>query len=320
MDEASSKYLDNIVMTKLLEEKLEKVAHKPQVLPDEIEKTVFEDFHKIDRYGDVNKKDNSDDLEMISPIISEHDENRTCSIKVYPAENKKASIVMVHGLYEDNREIYSFLLKELNSKGYDVYLMTLPFHYDRTPASGFFSGEFFWSADVSRTQTAYKQAVYELYQFYNYLERDSVLPVFVAGFSMGGAVTLTLLSFFSEIKALWVMNPPFCLYDVVCDSPLFSTIRNNFIDNGYCDHDIKNVFLPLEPQNAEESLIDTDRICMAYSAYDQVIQNCHYRTFREKWNLSHVVEYKAGHLNMLRVPRLAGDIDTFFKSRITDAN
>lgn len=315
MDEASSKYLDTIVMSKLLEERLEKVSHKPQVSPSEIEQELFADLDTAKEAALVNEIHGSSDLELISPVNTTYESNRTCRIKLFPAEQASASIILVHGLYEDNRDIYSFLIKGLNEIGYSVHLMTLPYHFERTPDSSLFSGEYFWSADISRTRSAYKQAVYELYQFYTYLKESSALPVYLSGFSMGAAVSLTLLSLVDDITALFAINPPSGLSDIVWDSPLCRTIKRDFLDHGYSEDDLQRAFASLEPKSQHVSSVDVDRLCLAYALYDQVTEQYHYENIKKEWNLIHTIEYKAGHLNTLRVPRLARDMDTFFKSR-----
>lgn len=315
MDEASSKYLDNIVMSKLLEEKLEKVSHKPQMKASELDEFLFSDFDTLKQEACVESKADSLDLEMSSPVDSLHSENQTFTIKQFPADKSSASIVLVHGLYEDNRDIYSFLIKGLNARGYDIYLMTLPYHFERTPSASEFSGEYFWSADISRTRSAYKQAVYELYQFHRYLKNSSDLPVYLSGFSMGAAVSLTLSTLFPEITALFAINPPAGLTDIVWDSTLCRTIKRDFLSHGYDEDDLKTAFSSMEPKSLHHSGVNVESICLAYAVYDQITELYQYQNIKKSWNLIHTIEYKAGHLNTLRVPRLAQDMDSFFKSR-----
>ncbi len=316
MDEASSKYLDTIVMSKLLEEKLELVSHSSSLADIKTDKSLFADFADLEMSGNVTFKECGTNLELISPIDSPYPENQKCSVVVYPAEKQIASIILTHGLYEDNRDIYSFLIKGLNRAGYTVYQTTLPYHFDRTPESSQFSGEYFWSADISRTKVAFKQAVYELYQLFHHLEQVTGHPVFLSGFSMGASVSLTLAALTDSVPAFFAINPPAGLTDIVWDSPLCRTIKRDLLSSGLTESDLKSAFSDLEPIEIESPIADIETICLAYAEYDQVTEQYQYNNIIEKWKLTHTHKYKAGHLNTLRVPRLANDMDTFFKVRM----
>jgi esterase/lipase len=202
----------------------------------------------------------------------------------------------------------------LNNAGFDVKLLTLPFHYERKPESSLFSGEYFWSADIVCTRNAFRQAVCEMYQIYTWFVKNSDKPIFITGFSMGGAVSLMLTIIYNEIRGLQIINPAAAFSDIVWDSPLCRTIRDDYIKAGYSIEDIQRAFTIFEPVGAKKIDIDRQRINLIYGLYDQVTDLQQYNKLIEKWGLKKVAQFNSGHLNILRVPRLADDITAFFKN------
>ncbi len=245
--------------------------------------------------------------------------NRVSRVACHDAKNPRGTILFVHGLFDDNRDMYGFLFSGILKAGYSVRLMTLPFHHERTPACSRFSGEYFWSADVRRTRQALKQAVYELYQCYNWLQKATDSSVFLAGFSMGATVALTLASLCSQPRGLFAINPAGALSDVVWDSPLCRTIKEDYIAAGYRREEIASVFAAFEPVPRPGRRMSPNRVCLAYALYDEVTRQEQYDAMARTWNPRQKLQYKAGHLNTLRLPRLAEDMTRFFDSLTSTA-
>jgi hypothetical protein len=316
MDEASSRFVDTLSIERLLTDKLEKVHHFPKVQFDDIEGNLFSDFASISCNAEISTNDHIGVMHLVSPIYCDYPQNRFVPVISYDVNNARATIILVHGLFEENRNIYSFLIKGLNCAGYNVKMLTLPFHYERTPVDSLFSGEFFWSADILRTRKAFKQAVYELYQLYTWFTLTLDHPVFITSFSMGAGVSLMLATLCTDIKGLFIINPASALSDIVWDSPLCRTIKEDYFQAGYTIENLKRLYALFEPISADKIATDSENICMVYAQYDMVTEQKHYIKLIEKWKLKNSLSYKAGHLNTLRVPRLADDIVSFFDSRI----
>lgn len=314
MDEASSRFVDRIVIDRLLTEKLGTVHHYPTVPLDLANQDAFGDFRALDPVGSMAVEADGRALVLTSPLACEYVENRVARVLCFNATSPRATILFVHGLFDDNRETYAFMLGGLIKAGYSVRLMTLPFHHERTPASSRFSGEYFWSANVLRTCRALKQAVYELYQCHNWLTQTTRHPVFLAGFSMGATVSLMLAALHSRSRGLFVINPAGALSDIVWDSPLCRTIRDDYMAAGYGREDITKVFAGFDDALARGQRMSSDAICMASAFYDEVTRQDQYDAIANRWNLRHRLRYSAGHLNTLRLPRLAEDMTRFFDS------
>jgi pimeloyl-ACP methyl ester carboxylesterase len=317
MDEASSRFVDQLSMERLLVEKLEKVHHFPKVPFCELEADLFNDFSSIGCNAEISTNYQNGLMQLSSPIFCDYMQNRFVPVISYDVNNARATIILVHGLFEENRDIYSFLIKGLNCAGYNIKMLTLPFHYERKPKDSLFSGEYFWSADIDRTRKAFKQAVYELYQLYTWFTRTLDHPAFVASFSMGAGVSLMLAALFPDIKGLFIINPASALSDIVWDSPLCRTIKEDYFQAGYTIDNLKTLYALFEPISAEKIVTAPENICMVYAQYDMVTEQRHYLQLIEKWKLKNIFSYKAGHLNTLRVPRLADDVASFFDARMS---
>lgn len=313
MDEASSKFVDRLVMEKLLEEKLRKVRHSPEGGMDD--PTSLGDALRMvatSPLPTVSETENG--FRFATPFLSGHPENDHCDVVVHRAEASRGAIVFLHGLFEESRGLYDFLFRNLLRMGFDIYQSTLPYHYSRKPASSSFGGEFFWSANFLRTSAAFRQAVCELHLLERIVAQRTEHPPLVCGFSMGGCVSLLLASLREDLHGVFAINPASTLSGIVWDSPLCSTIKADFLAAGRSVEELRTAFARFEPLGVEHPTLATERIHLCYGIYDQVTSLEQYESFARAWNLANTTALKAGHMNTLRTPRLAGDIADFHDS------
>jgi len=311
MDEASSRFVDQIALERLLGEKLQRVKHLPTADLRELEEAPFAKLVWSEEPPDVRPGIAPGSLLLRSDCPAQSKDEDWYSVFQYEVPNPKGSILLIHGLYEDNRAIYGFLISELNRLSYSVHLTTLPFHYERTPSECEFSGEYFFSANLARTKAAFCQACVELHQCHTWLSSRSAVPVFVVGFSMGGTVALTVAALANSLRGLTVINPAARLGDVIWTSPLCKSIKRDLSDAGYSEDAVRRAIASFDPYLLVEPLTDRNRIQMIYALYDQITLEWQYESLISQWRIPNVHRYKAGHLNTLRVPRLAEDIVGF---------
>ncbi|MEJ6951885.1 alpha/beta hydrolase [Natronospora cellulosivora (SeqCode)] len=317
MNEASSKFVDNIAVEKLLNEKLNKVSHS------------LEESHFTGEY--ISFEDLSNQSIKISNISYTRDEayhfykipsfetnpyyleNNNIYLYRHLSNKPICNILFLHGLYDDNLSNYDYLFRLLNNLGFNVYLMVLPYHFKRKPVDSIFSGEFFLSADIYRTKNAYKQAIYDIEASLQVIDYINSLPTILIGFSMGGSITLRYYSLRNQLlSALFLINPVTNLLKVVWDNSLLVPISNDIKKSGF-DATITQVVLQeLDPCLNLPSDFKNEAIALAYSRYDQIIEEKKYQLFIERAGLENVFSYYAGHLNILRVPKLSKNIFDFF--------
>lgn len=317
MNEASSKFVDKIATEKLLTEKLNRVHHTPDPAWQRFD-TSLEDikvlngelpgFTQIQQNGFI-------DISFESIIKTGYAENDVVSIRKFPAPNATGDVIFVHGLYEENREIYNFFISQLNQQHLNVYVLTLPYHYERRPASSAFSGEFYFSGDAYRNTVAFKQAVCDVTSFYRFLKRNTGHAVWLTGFSMGGGVGLTIAGLM-DIDGLFAINPVCNIAHLVWTSSLFSPVKKNLMTAGLDQQDISELYGDFEPLGFTPPKTPTNRIVLGIGLYDQINDPNNYDLLRDTWALENTIRYKAGHLNILRVPKLAHDVARFYFGKI----
>lgn len=300
MDRASSIFLDKFAVDKLLSDKLEQVSHKPG---GKITTPLFGELENIEiDHDDFNMTDNK------ITFSSGYDR---CVVDIYNSDNAKGHIIFVHGLYEDNKDIYKFLFSMLNKAGYTVYLLNLPHHYERKETLSLFSGEYFWSADFKRTREAFRQAVFDLYKFFLYLGSKNGSNPDICGFSMGAAVVFNLASRIELKCGITLLNTVTNLSEQSWKSDLWRTIKRDFIRSGYTIEDIAECFKEMCPSGFEKIKTPVKSFYFLNGEFDQIVKLERTYEFFLKWSSIKRDILKCGHLNMLRVPKLANIIDKF---------
>ncbi|AUG58318.1 alpha/beta hydrolase [Acetivibrio saccincola] len=324
MNEASSKFVDNIAMEKIKSEKLFKVSHSPvnsYFIYDELSLANISS-KKIDistlKYG---KAPGGYDVIEIPSFYTTlpYKENNTIYLYSSYCDDSIGNILFVHGLYDEHLLNYTFLVRMLNELKFNVFIMILPYHYKRKPKNSLFSGEYFLSADVYRTKKAFIQSVYDVEACVQFINHANEKPLLLVGFSMGGFVTLKYYvikdgtnAIENRIKGIVLINPVGSLQRLVWESDILESIRNDLRKHKWNEKATEAVFEEVEIFNGTYTDVDFESVALLYSIYDQLIEEEKYKSFIEKTNVKNVSLYHAGHLNILRVPKLSKDIYNFF--------
>lgn len=318
MNEASSKFVDQFALEKLLHEKLLKVHHSPLSSSFKKEESFFSDFNRAE--FDTSKMTSFQSgpayqvVKAPSPLMTEdHPENNEIYLHFHPADEGVGNILFVHGLFDDNITNYNYLIQLLNEAGFNVFLFVLPYHYQRKPKESLFSGEFFWSADLFRSQHAAKQAVYDLKFAVRMVRHLSTLPTIVTGFSMGGNVSLRYFLLEEMADGLFLINPVTRLSQLIWESPLLCSVQKDLESAGYDLEKAEQYFQALDPVQNIGCRPFKKPVAMGFSIYDQIISQKMYQDFIAKFDFARVIPYNTGHLNILRVPKLASDISQYFQ-------
>ena len=128
---------------------------------------------------------------------------------------------------------------------------------------------------------------------------------------MGGGITLTLACTV-KLDGLFVINPVSNITSLVWNSKLFSPVKNDFESSGLNYNNVKSKFKDFEPLDRDKLSTPLNQIAIGSSIYDQINDPENYELLVNKWDMENVFKYKAGHLNILRVPKLSNDIDKLF--------
>jgi pimeloyl-ACP methyl ester carboxylesterase len=315
MNEASSKFVDNLALERLIT-KISQVRHSPDRSVFVREETPF---HWIEHYhldiSAVSARGNNQTKWFEIPSLntaSPYPENDTVYLYYYPASNPSGNVLLLHGLFDDNMFNYAYLIKLLNEVNFNVFFMVLPYHLQRKPAASSFSGEYFLSADIYRFQRAFQQAVYDIEASLQWIQHYNEFPTILAGFSMGGAVAFRYSILRKRAIGTFLINPVTDLSGILWDNPLLITVGQDLQNSGFDMKTSAAIFKELDPCENLRSDFNGRNIAMIYSLYDQIIAEDKNKMFIQRTGIQNVHRYHAGHLNILRVPKLAMDIRDFF--------
>lgn len=140
----------------------------------------------------------------------------------------RSTVIAIHGfsadLYHFNE--WFFAIPWLYKAGFDVLLVTLPFHGMRQSTFSPFSGSGFFSGGTNRINEAFAQAIFDLRIFMDTLFAEGVPQIGATGMSLGG-LTTSLLASADERLAFAIPNVPVVsLADLVLEwEPISSFVR-----------------------------------------------------------------------------------------------
>lgn len=319
MNESSSKFVDNLALERLLNEKISKVSHSPVNSKFGPEENLFHNLGKktLDLSAvQPQESGNSRWFEIPSFEASPHyPENNTIYLHDYPAPVSDGNILLLHGLFDDNMFNYAYLIRLLNELKFNVFFMVQPYHFQRKPAASIFSGEYFFSADIYRTQNALKQAIYDIEACLQFIGHHNALPTLLAGFSMGGTVSFRYYLLTNQTIGTFLINPVTDLTRVIWDNPLLVAIGRDLQISGFDPDRCAAIFKELDPCKNLARWGNLPNLMAVYSKYDQIIDEQKNKLFIEQTGIQNMFSYHAGHLNILRVPKLANDIRHFFEKQ-----
>lgn len=315
MNEASSKFVDNLALERLIT-KISQVHHSPNLSVFVREEMPF---HPVEKYhldiSAVRVQENNQATWFEIPsweAASPYPENDTVYLYHYPASTPGGNVLLLHGLFDDNMFNYAYLIKLLNEVNFNVFFMILPYHLHRKPAASSFSGEYFLSTDIYRFQHAFQQAVYDIEASLQWIQHYNTLPTILAGFSMGGAVSFRYSILKKQAIGTFLINPVTDLSGILWDNPLLITVGQDLQNSGFDMKISAAIFKELDPCENLNPDFDGRNIAMIYSLYDQIIAESKNKMFIKRTGIQNIHMYHAGHLNILRVPKLAMDIRAFF--------
>ncbi|HEX2954109.1 MAG TPA: alpha/beta fold hydrolase [Bacillota bacterium] len=324
MNELSSKFVDQFALEKMLQEKLTKVHHSPLKSYFKSDQSSLDDFVAV-RTDSTNLALDRDEgsyrlITLPSSLPTEaYPENNEIYLHYHPVPEANGNILWVHGLYDDNIQNYNYIIQLLNESAFNVYIFILPFHFERKPSASLYSGEYYWSADLFRSQYAAKQAIFDLKTAVGFIRNISPLPTVIAGFSMGGNVSLRYFLMEDRADGLFLINPVTRLSQLIWESPLLRSVRGDLESAGYDLHQVEQLFQRLDPVKNIHYPPLRKPVALGYSVYDQIVGHAMYLEFVQKFRFETTIAYNAGHLNILRVPKLANDIGQYFDSVVEGA-
>jgi hypothetical protein len=228
-----------------------------------------------------------------------HRRNRTAHARFWRHHGApRPALVAIHGFSADPYWLneWFFDLPSFYRMGFDVLLVTLPFHGRRREPLAPFSGHGFF-AGLQRMNEAFAQTVHDLRVFDRFLRADHGSPaVGVTGVSLGG-YTAALYAALEPGLAFSVPNVPLVsVADLVLEwRPLGPVVRALLRRSGRRLADVRR-FLAVHSPLTWPAAIPRERLMVIGGAGDRMAPPKHARLLWDHWGRPRVHWFRGSHL------------------------
>lgn len=170
-----------------------------------------------------------------------------------PAERTERvpTVVMLHSLGIRRPELEMGLARELVQHGIAVFLMTLPYHMQRTPP-GYGSGDLILAGDVGLLREAGIQATWDVRRAIDWLQRQPETDperIALVGISLGAILGATALASEPRMQSAVLILGGADLAHVLWDSVLAIRARTRLRRAGYTLERLREELASIEPLN-----------------------------------------------------------------------
>jgi hypothetical protein len=122
----------------------------------------------------------------------------------------RATVLALHGFTMGTPGVDAHVLMASRwfELGFDVALLALPFHGPRCPSAARYSGEYFGTWNVGRTNEAVRQAVHDIHLVKTWLAAETTRPVGLLGLSLGGYLAALMAGLCDDLAFVIPLVPP----------------------------------------------------------------------------------------------------------------
>jgi pimeloyl-ACP methyl ester carboxylesterase len=210
----------------------------------------------------------------------------------------RSTVIAIHGfsadLYHFNE--WFFAIPWLYQAGFDVLLVTLPFHGMRQSALSPFSGAGFFAGGTNRINEAFAQAVFDLRIFMDVLFDDGAPQIGVTGMSLGG-LTTSLLASADDRLAFAIPNVPVVsIADLVLEwEPISSFVRAALGAVGKDIRTARQMLAPSSPLSYAPKL-PPERLFIIGGVGDRLAPPRHARLLWDHWGRPRLHWFPGSHV------------------------
>ncbi|MCB9729596.1 MAG: alpha/beta fold hydrolase [Deltaproteobacteria bacterium] len=211
----------------------------------------------------------------------------------------RPTLIAIHGFTADPYWLneWFFSLPAFYEAGYDVLLMTLPFHGQRRELSAPFSGHGFFAGGINRLNEAFGQAICDLRVLVDFLLEERGAPqVGVTGVSLGG-YTAALAATVEPRLAFAVPNVPVAsLVDLVLEwHPVSALVHSLVAVTGWSIGQLRELLAVHSPLTWRP-VIDQERLMVIGGVADRFAPPKHTRLLWEHWDRCRLHWFPGSHL------------------------
>jgi alpha-beta hydrolase superfamily lysophospholipase len=256
--------------------------------------TVYQPYHRSDPVAAEN-------VTAADKILVEH--------WIHERQRGRGTVVALHGFSMGYPRIDAFALfaAQCFGAGFDVALLTLPFHGPRTPSDARFSGERFAIPHVARLNEAVRQAIYEIHVVTGWLRQETGAPVGLLGLSLGGYLAALMAGLRPDLDFVIPMVPPVCIGDLAWR--FFS--RSRYYRSGrsaaFSHEELRAMYRVHSPLTYARC-VDKNRLLILAGRGDQIVPPEHPHALWQHWGEPEIYWFSGSHLAPFRRGLLVGKI------------
>lgn len=235
-------------------------------------------------------------LAFPSPFRSQIPENNQVRVRVYlpTGLSDPPMLIVLHGVWRPNQLVENRLGRDLARLGIGTAIMTLPYHWERSPR-GVPSGAYFLSPNALLTAEAYRQGLLDVRALAAIL-RHRHRRVGIFGISLGGVmahVAMALEPFQVGISLLAGAN---CA-GIVWEGSLTRHLREALVRSGIRLAELTRLWASGNPIHYARA-VKTNRILMINGLYDGVVPRRFTLELWEALGRPSIRWYPTGHSNI----------------------
>jgi alpha/beta hydrolase family protein len=226
---------------------------------------------------------------------------------MHAGQRPVATVVGLHGFSMGYPRMDAFALfaAPCFRAGFDVALVTLPFHGPRTPADARFSGERFAAPHVMRLNEAVRQAIYEIHVLVGWLRAQSGAPVGLLGLSLGGYLAALMAGLTTSLDFVIPMVPPVCMGDLAWR--FASQSRQRAEATAFSRDQMRAAYRVHSPLTYPRQ-VEKERILVIAGRGDRIVPPEHPYTLWRHWGEPAIHWFSGSHLAPFRRARLAAAV------------
>jgi len=229
---------------------------------------------------------------------------------MHASDRPRATMLALHGFTMGWPRIDAHVLmaERWFALGFDVALMTLPFHGARASATCRYSGERFASWHAGRLNEAVRQSVHDASLVMRWLG-EARGPVGVLGVSLGGYVAALLAAHHRDLAFVIPVVPAVCLADL--PSRLFPLSRRGRAGMAppLAVDELRDAYRAHSPLSYGLA-VPRERVFLVAARADGITMASHAQRLWEHWDHPEALWFDGGHVSPFHRSRIAAAIES----------
>ncbi len=255
--------------------------------------------------------------EPLNPALADTYNKHSRNLRAYALhmrhEQPRPTLLYIHGQSLDNYRVNSwwFSLTELYDQGYDVLMMTLPFHGPRADIEHPVSGIGFYTNGLAGTNEAMLQGIYDARIWLDYLFEHGAPQVGVSGVSLGGYLSALLACVDDRLSFAIPNSPVVAPVDMALQwQPVAPVSQLLFALGDLTMADMRHCMALHSPLTYQPK-ISPDRLFIISGAGDRFTSPRFVRLLHEHWQGSRIHWFPGNHLLHLQQSHYLQDMHAF---------